>query len=37
MDFFQRFEGYTWVVLHGCITMPSNVTRSHFKMRSLMM
>jgi len=26
MDFFQRFGGYTWAVLHGCITMPPNVT-----------
>jgi hypothetical protein len=26
MDCFQRFGEYTWAVLHGCITMPSNVT-----------
>jgi hypothetical protein len=37
MDFFPRFEEYTGVVLHGGMTMPSNRTRSHFKVRSLIM
>jgi len=37
MDIFRRFEEYTRVVLYGCVTMPSNVIRSHFKMRSRIM